>query len=70
MFEQLSIYDFLPTEEKPELWKCQETCKRFGEKTGHFPTGEKRCEIPFDHSLIERIDDNSVVHFFCKSYEV
>ena len=67
---QLSIFNYLPIEAQPELWECQKTCKRFGEKTGFFPTGEKRCEIPFDGSLRERIDDGSVVHFFCKAYEI
>ena len=70
MNEQQTIFEYLPIESQPELWICQKSCARFGEKTGHFPTGEKRCEIVFNHSLLERIDDGSVVHFYCKEYKM
>ena len=69
---QLSIFDVSPLEIQPELWECMETCKNFGKRTGYFPTGEKRCELPFSYGnpgLIQEIDDESIVHFHCKFYE-
>lgn len=68
--EQINIYDPDAITPTPALWRCRETCKRFGEHVDYpsWWNGEARCLLVDGQHMKEIVFDN-MRYTYCTLYE-